>query len=368
MRARAGFGHAVAPLGTALTENQIELMWRLAPEPVLCFDGDRAGLAAAFRAVERVLPLLRPGHSLRFALLPEGKDPDDLVGGEGAEAFAQVLTQALPLAEMVWEKEVQEGRWDTPERRAMLEARIDAAVRRIGDGKVREHYTQALRERVQRLFAKDKPRQDSGRRDAWRPPRGAQARAGDRGRFGRSGVPPATPQLRRSSLVRGDDGVASREALLVLTMINHPELLDGHCEEFAQIEIRDRELDKLRNEIIDVAALSAPLDRAKLRDHLDQRELLDIAQRLADRTTLKSEVFARPEADLDEAEAGWLHTLFRYRRASVLQTELKAAERALAQDMTDENLARLQAIHAQLERTEANWNGLSEEPDRPAGI
>lgn len=107
--AQGGIDHAVAPLGTALTEDQIALLWRMAPEPILCFDGDKAGLRAAFRAVERVLPLLKPGHSLRFALLPEGKDPDDLVREEGSAAMRAVLDAARPLAEMVWEKEVAAG-------------------------------------------------------------------------------------------------------------------------------------------------------------------------------------------------------------------------------------------------------------------
>ena len=118
--AQGGIDHAVAPLGTALTEDQIGLMWRMSPEPILCFDGDRAGLKAAFRAVERVLPLLKPGHSLRFALLPEGKDPDDLVREQGAGAMHEVLAAARPLSDMVWEKEYSAGTWDTPERRAQF--------------------------------------------------------------------------------------------------------------------------------------------------------------------------------------------------------------------------------------------------------
>src|SRR3546814_237024 len=115
-------------------------MWRMAPEPILCFDGDKAGLRAAFRAVERVLPLLKPGHSLRFALLPDGKDPDDLVREEGGEIMRDVLAQARPLAEMVWEKEVSAGTWDTPERRAALEARIEEVIGQIADTKVKAHY------------------------------------------------------------------------------------------------------------------------------------------------------------------------------------------------------------------------------------
>jgi DNA primase len=159
--AQGGIDNAVAPLGTALTEDQIGLMWRMAPEPILCFDGDKAGLRAAFRAVERVLPLLKPGHSLRFALLPDGKDPDDLVREEGGDAMRDVLAQARPLAEMVWEKEVSAGTWDTPERRAALEARIEKMTESIVDQKVRAHYRSAMRERISQLFYRQ-PRRDGG--------------------------------------------------------------------------------------------------------------------------------------------------------------------------------------------------------------
>ena len=119
--AQAGFENVVAPLGTALTENQLELLWRMAGEPVLCFDGDQAGLKAAWRAADMALPLIQPGRTLRFALLPEGKDPDDLVKAEGPDAFRAVLAEARPLADLLWMRETSGGVFDTPERRAELE-------------------------------------------------------------------------------------------------------------------------------------------------------------------------------------------------------------------------------------------------------
>ncbi len=121
---RAGFTAAVAPLGTALTETQIGELWRLAPEPVLCFDGDSAGQRAAARALERALPLLKPGFSLRFATLPAGEDPDTLVLRQGAAAMREVLDRAQPLAEVMWALETARD-LATPERRAALEQRLD---------------------------------------------------------------------------------------------------------------------------------------------------------------------------------------------------------------------------------------------------
>ena len=353
---QAGIENVVAPLGTALTEDQIGLLWRLAPEPILCFDGDKAGLRAAYRAVERVLPLLKAGHSLRFALLPEGQDPDDLVRSGGVEAMADVLQAALPLSEMVWNKEVAAGTWDTPERKAQLQARIGALVREITDQAVQTFYRDALSERLDKLL---RPGRSRGGASGWQNNRRGQsfggARGGGRWKKGgnRGNGPefrlPSTPQLKQSALARG--GVVStvnQEQLLVLTILNHPTLLEDHCEDLAVVEITDRALDKIRNEIIDIAALHAPLDRDTLRGHLDTRGLSDIARRLEEGTASKSETFARPDANTDEAEQGWLHLLNWHKRAADLQSELKAAERALAEEMTDENLVRLKAIHAEL--------------------
>ena len=117
---RAGFGHAVAPMGTALTEDQLALLWRAGPEPILCFDGDNAGQRAAFRSIERALPHIRPGQSLRFALLPKGQDPDDLIKAKGKTAMQDVLDGALPLVEMLWQREVNEEPLTTPEAKACL--------------------------------------------------------------------------------------------------------------------------------------------------------------------------------------------------------------------------------------------------------
>src|ERR1700746_566428 len=110
----SGFGGAVAPLGTALTENQLALIWRMTDEPILCFDGDRAGQKAAWRAADLALPLLKPGKSLRFALLPEGQDPDDLARSGGRAAIEEVISAARPLSEVIWSREIESGNFGTP--------------------------------------------------------------------------------------------------------------------------------------------------------------------------------------------------------------------------------------------------------------
>jgi DNA primase len=151
--AQAGFGDAVAPLGTALTEQQIQMLWRMTEKPLLCFDGDSAGQKAAMRAALRALPLLKPGHSLQFVTLPDGQDPDDLVKASGAMALTALLEASEPLVERLWKAEVSSNPLDTPEDRAGLKQRLGVHMATITDGEIKRHYADAFRERFDNLFA-----------------------------------------------------------------------------------------------------------------------------------------------------------------------------------------------------------------------
>src|SRR5437762_1423765 len=159
----AGFGGAVAPLGTALTENQLALLWKMADEPILCFDGDRAGQKAAYRAADLALPALLPGKSLRFALLPEGQDPDDLARSGGRVAIEEVIAAARSLSDILWSREVEGGSFATPERRAALEARIGELANAVRDDVVRRYYREDFSQRLQRMFAPESSRGFAGR-------------------------------------------------------------------------------------------------------------------------------------------------------------------------------------------------------------
>ena len=163
----AGFEATVAPLGTALTADQLVLLWKMADEPILCFDGDSAGRRAAYRAVDLALPLIKAGKSLKFASLPEGHDPDDLVRAGGREAIGEVIGAARPLAHVLWMRETEAGGFDTPERRAAFEARIAEVTAAIGDDSVRKYYRREFGDRLRQMFdAGDRPqtRQKPGRR------------------------------------------------------------------------------------------------------------------------------------------------------------------------------------------------------------
>jgi len=149
---QAGFKGAVAPLGTALTEDQILVLWKMNALPVLCFDGDNAGRRAAGRACERILPLLKPDHSARFAFLPDGQDPDSLLRGQGQGALQSVLDSALSMVDFVWNHYTADHVFDTPEARAGLSKTLDDEVTRIADRGVQHYYKQAFRDRLYKAF------------------------------------------------------------------------------------------------------------------------------------------------------------------------------------------------------------------------
>ncbi|WP_374448313.1 DNA primase, partial [Stella sp.] len=154
----AGIETAVAPLGTAMTEQQLALLWRLAPEPILCFDGDAAGRRAAMRAAERALPMLKPGHSLRFASLPPGEDPDSLARGQGAAAMRAVLAAARPLRDLLLEGETAGHTFDTPERRAGLRQRLRELAGRIDDRETQAEYQADFQRRCDEAFGRARGR------------------------------------------------------------------------------------------------------------------------------------------------------------------------------------------------------------------
>jgi DNA primase len=231
--ATAGYEGTVAPLGTALTAEQLALMWRLNDEPILCFDGDDAGRRAAYRALDIALPLLKPGKSLKLATLPDGQDPDDLYRSGGRDAIEDVLGAARPLAHVLWARESEQGAFDTPERRAALEARIGEVTNTIGDESVRRYYRQDFSARLRQMFA---PQNFSGNRMVARRQNFGTNRFDDKNRgapaaFAQGGVrrrnlrrrqratygkPAASRPSRRDPAARGADPASRPQSPLVV--------------------------------------------------------------------------------------------------------------------------------------------------------
>jgi DNA primase len=343
---RAGFVEAVAPLGTALTENQLSLLWRTVPEPILCFDGDAAGLKAAYRALDLALPLLAPGHTLRFAFLPEGKDPDDLLRAEGAAAVQAVIAAAEPMADVLWRRALAENDRAGPERRAAFERDVRALIGGIKDETVRRHYLDDLRERLQGLW-------NSGRAPATGASRGGALRTyAPRLKPGQKAweVPmPASPQLRAAANANTAASAAERrERMILLSAINHPEILHDFWDDFAALEITTRALDSLRTLILDVASSEEALDREALKTHLSSRGFGPDLGRLEDQAKRLNEWFLGPLAAPDDARTGLRQMIALHRKTVTLDRELKAAEAAFARDPSEDNQAALFAVRDQL--------------------
>jgi DNA primase len=349
--AQAGFENVVAPLGTALTENQMELLWRMAGEPVLCFDGDQAGLKAAWRAADLILPSIQPGRTARFALLPEGKDPDDLVKADGPEAFRAVLGEARPLAELLWMRETAGGVFDTPERRAELERRLRELAGRIRDESVRFHYQQDMRERAQGFFGA----QRGGHRD-----RGGRGQGGfDRqgGQWSRGGAAhrsAITESLGRSALVkRAGEIMSVREAAIVVALVNHPALIDENFEHVEFLDLANSDLRKLHAALLDALAHDLATDRNAVVEAIDRAGCRDFWERAVALVRRTRQWPALEGAAIEDARDAFAQALHLHRSARTLHRELKQAEAALATDPTDENYRHLVEIQAQFRDVQA---------------
>ncbi|MAU40276.1 MAG: DNA primase [Kordiimonas sp.] len=338
--AQAGFSEAVAPLGTAVTEEQIGEMWRLTPEPTLCFDGDKAGQRAALRVVDRALPLLKPGYSLRFLHLPEGEDPDSFVQGQGQAAFEDLLAQSKPLADVLWRGLVSDagaGGIETPEQRAGLEQKVYKRLNEIRDEKLKGYYRTDYRKRLISLLG-DVASPAGGRAARWSQGKGGRYLSGNPSKlkqgYGVQGV-------REQSL--------RRERLLLLVMINHPELLDSYQEELAALDFRTTELDNLRSEIIRITNRDSDLERESLIRHLENNGYAKALEIIFEQGVSKLERYAWPDASLTDAAQGFMDTMNLHRRVQ-LEEELAQLEKELADQLTPENFARLQALKAEIEQ------------------
>ncbi|MCR9135745.1 MAG: DNA primase [Alphaproteobacteria bacterium] len=356
---QAGIENAVAPLGTALTENQLELLWRMTPEPVLCFDGDEAGLRAANRTADIALSGLKPGKSVRFALLPQGKDPDDLVREEGRQAFDAVIGKARPLADMLWMRETSADVFDTPEKRAALEAKFKTITAAIGDEAVQRHYVQDMRDRLHAYFESSNARSATGsggdrfRRDA---PRRGQ-RPGD-ARAGRRYA--MSHQLARSALVRGASSLpVLRESALALTLVNHPELLITEFDEVAAIEFDHPQMVAVLSNLLDICASSETMERDAVRSELDKRGYGDLIGQIDQQIRNTREWTATTEAALEDAREAFHQLLSLFRRTQVLRLQKTELEQDIA-DATESGddeavpqlIRSLQSIQLEVERLE----------------
>lgn len=339
----AGFEGTVAPLGTALTEDHLQLLWRMSEQPILCFDGDSAGQRAAERAAELVLPLLQPGRTVRIATLPEGLDPDDIIKQQGRDAFADVLERARSLSDVIWSIETSGGIVpETPEARAALESRLRARATSIVEQSVRRHYMQAFDEKLGAFFAPLRVVRLEGRRG------GHRGQSGQRSR----GTPRlvVSDTLRNSRLLRpGRTADATpREAAIIMALVNHPVLAESRLEALASLDFTSPSARGLLAAILDLVTHDHDITGAELVAALGARGFGETLQRM--RTMLKAQGVWQSAAEIAEidAETGLRHALALHYKSVQLNKELKAAELALGEDPSEETFERLRDIQSQI--------------------
>lgn len=275
----AGFAGAVAPLGTAVTEHQLALLWRIAPEPVIALDGDSAGMRAAMRMIDLALPRLESGRSLRFCLLPQGQDPDDLLRAKGAKSMADLLAEAQPMSALLWQRETEGKSFDSPERRAGLDRRLRTLLGTIPDADVRNHYGAEFKRLRGTLFGTGPVR-----RGAW----SKQA-------------PPAGPtvSMRRSLLAAQDAGSQVREAFVMALLLRHPALIAEHAEALERSPPLDPDCASLATALLG----AADSDRDSLRVQIEAELGPALLERVAGTAHVRLAIDVHVGADEDRARA-----------------------------------------------------------------
>jgi DNA primase len=287
--AEAGFGHAVAPLGTALTEQQLELLWRAGPEPILCFDGDRAGLGAANRSIERALPGLAPGKSVFFCLLSDGMDPDDIIRDRGSMAMGALLDAALPLVEVLWRRERDAEPLDTPERQAGLEQRLYAAAGAIQNGAVKSAYERELKARMRdHMWTLRSAKRNQG----------SFKKGGDFKKGGNNAP----------SVLTKTPPAKTRGLGLIVRAADNPHLVELGFEALALAELPDADVSAIRDAVLSQNDAGLVLDRLALYNHLKNCGKM----RAADLLKQYPDIPAIPQSGPEERE--WLIALEQYAR------------------------------------------------------
>ena len=322
---QAGFAHTVASLGTAFGENQLRALWRIVDEPVLCFDGDEAGRRAARRAAERALPLLAPGKSLRFARLPDERDPDDLVRQDGAAALRAVVERAQTPVDLLWSSEVEAVRPDSPDRRARFSGNLLALVSGVRDQTVRRYYEAEILSRLREHFGVNLRPETVARRPAPSLPGGGR----ERGEARIAGL--------RERQVQG----------VLAAAVNHPGLAVEFAHEIAELECA-ASLDRLRQEILRLAADGEGIDAGVWRAHFESVGLTGAVGSVLCEAVYSLAPFARPNAPAEEARKGMEQVFAAYRSAAI-EREVAATAEADA----DGSLERMPALVMEARRSRA---------------
>ncbi len=326
---QAGFGYAVAPLGTAITENQLAMMWRMCDEPVIALDGDKAGIGAAMRLMDLALPLLEAGKSLRFCLMPEGMDPDDVIKSQGAQTMAKLLENARPMVDLLWQRETEGKVFDSPERRAALDKSLRAAIGKIRDPLLKRHYGEIVNDKRQALFHPARP-QTAGQRS------GSYVK----GKWNKAPLGP-TPGTKASLLAQQDGGDRVRESAILLGCLNHPDIaetLEARLERavFLSPDLRAA-LAVLLETLPDIQAADPAETRQKLVNAVAEKIGYDPVQKCLAIGQTRANPHLKPGADKAMARHAITEELDKLAAARGILEELREAEEEIT-GVADEGL------------------------------
>ena len=297
--AQAGFKAAVAPLGTALTETQIQELWKVMPEnnrtPILCFDGDTAGQRAAGRTLDRIFPILKPDHSVKFAFLPQEHDPDSLVKKKGAAAMNKVLENAVSLFEMMWMEEARNRNLSQPESKAGFRSALEKRARQIADMTVQQFFIHEINQKVKEVFLSNL---SAKKQSVYKP------------FFRGKPVPPGvnTPYQRghgRVGSVKSEKSKHLRVQIFLALMIHYPELYDEFCENLGMLEIADAKYDQLRQSLINLLGEQNSLDYQAVKQHLNESGHGKTMEDIFDGSLYLHAGFAKPGQSVETARQAW---------------------------------------------------------------
>ncbi|EJF89154.1 DNA primase [Bartonella tamiae] len=344
---QAGFPTALAPLGTALGEAQILLLWRMNHDPIFCFDGDQAGIHAAFRTAERIFPLLKAGVSARFVLLPQGKDPDDIVKQGGANAFQAELDKAISLAELLWFRYTSLGQFQTPEERAGLERTLKQAIFKIKDESLRHYYLQDMRERLRQFF---RPAYQNN--FAYKNTYKASLH-----RHKTQFAPMQNgnhSSLAKSNLVRApSERIPLREGAILMTLATHPDLWHEDFETLAKLKLDNRDLITFHRSMLEIMGEWQPDDAQAMRLLLEQKgqgKIFNQIHALLHKSGMRS---AFEDAPIEDAREALKQAIYLHFRAYNLNERLRDIETQLMENPQSDIFVLLRDIKQELEQAEA---------------
>ena len=288
---QAGIKGALAPMGTAVTEEQIMSMWQMIPSeskiPILCFDGDNAGRKAAVRVCDRSLPLLEPGKSVSFAFMPDGEDPDSLIKSMGALGFKKIIERSISLFDFLWSTHTHGRDINTPDMKASIKKQLENEVARITNKDVQDFYKSDLRVRVSKVFY---------------PPRqyGYKGNIAGMKRPSQVSVKPRTPNVQKMQ----KQHLVSR--VLLSAIINHPHIFESVEEVLSNMVVRDKRMDKLRQNLISFLYENNDAERVNLIDHLEKTGFSQEIRDICNESVYVHASFCSPSADKGNIQSRWL--------------------------------------------------------------